>query len=312
MKKNILFFGDPGIDDTFALIYSLLHPEINIVGVVAGYGNGTRKQSIQNLYYLLDLANRHDIPVIGGAVRPVTGEASVYYPEIHGEEGLGPIQPPEYSVSDLYQFGEIYRIIDYYPEITIVDVGRNSSLASAFTLNEAKMKKVKEIYLMGGAFLVPGNVTPVAEANFAGDPVSTNIVLALGNDVTIVPLNVTNFAVIKPETIEFLSLNMQSSFKHLIKPLYDYYDKAYKKLIPGIPGPPMHDLFTVWALMNPSKVHRVTKQVTVANNSPSKGMTMADFRENPVIIPDLKSQDIILQFNYQAFIDDFTKVLLNG
>ncbi|CAI8825153.1 hypothetical protein [Bacillus pseudomycoides] len=30
---------------------------------------------------------------MGGAQRSMTGEASVYYPEIHGLHGLGPIVP---------------------------------------------------------------------------------------------------------------------------------------------------------------------------------------------------------------------------
>lgn len=37
--KKVLLFGDPGIDDAVAIIYALLHPEIELVGVVTGYGN---------------------------------------------------------------------------------------------------------------------------------------------------------------------------------------------------------------------------------------------------------------------------------
>ena len=33
------YFRDPGIDDSFAIMYGLLHPEIEIVGIVTGYGN---------------------------------------------------------------------------------------------------------------------------------------------------------------------------------------------------------------------------------------------------------------------------------
>lgn len=310
MKKNILFFGDPGIDDTIAIIYCLLHPQINLVGIIAGYGNVSRQQTAQNAYYLLDLAKRKDIPVIGGAIRSVVGETGIFYPEIHGEEGLGPIRPPEYITSELNQFDDIYKILDYYPDVTIVDGGRNSSLATAFTLNETSMAKVKEIYIMGGAFLVPGNVTPVAEANFHGDPVSTNIVLAQGNNVTIAPLNVTNYALVKPEKINYIAQNMQPPFGALIKPIFDYYFQAYQKLIPGIEGTPLHDVFTIWALMNPSKVQKVRKQVTIVNDNVSKGLSIADFRPKPVIQPGVKFQDIILMFEYQAFIEDFIKIML--
>ncbi|WNB91304.1 nucleoside hydrolase [Bacillus sp. NEB1478] len=311
MKKNILLFGDPGIDDTLALIYALFNPSINLIGIVAGYGNVNRKQTAQNAYYLLELANRKDIPVIGGAIRSVTGEANVYYPEIHGAEGLGPINPPEYITDQLLEFCTIFKLIDYYEDVTIVDVGRNSSLATAFTLNEDTMKKVKEYYIMGGAFLVPGNVTPIAEANFHGDPVSTNIVLAQASHVTVVPLNVTNYAIIKPETIDYLAQNMKPPFGQLIKSIFDFYFQAYQKLIPGIEGTPLHDLFTVWAIMNPEKVQKVTKQVSVVNDGISRGLSIADFRAKPEILPDVTFQDIVLKFDYKFFVDDFIKTMLN-
>jgi purine nucleosidase len=40
--KKVLFFGDVGIDDTVALIYAHLTAKIDIVGIVADYGNVPR------------------------------------------------------------------------------------------------------------------------------------------------------------------------------------------------------------------------------------------------------------------------------
>lgn len=39
------------------------------------------------------------------------------------------------------------------------------------------MQSIKEIYIMSGVFLQPGNVSPVAEANAYGDPVTTQFVI---------------------------------------------------------------------------------------------------------------------------------------
>lgn len=44
---------------------------------------------------------------------------------------------------------------------------------------------------MGGAALVSGNVTPVAEANIHGDPEAAAIVLAANWDIILVPLDLT-------------------------------------------------------------------------------------------------------------------------
>jgi purine nucleosidase len=68
--KKVLLFSDPGIDDSLAIMYALLHPQIELVGIVTGYGNVSQKQATQNAGYLLQLAGREDIPIIEGAKGP--------------------------------------------------------------------------------------------------------------------------------------------------------------------------------------------------------------------------------------------------
>lgn len=192
--EKVLFFGDPGIDDSFAIMYGLLHPEIEIVGIVTGYGNVEHIHAAHNAAYILQLANRQDIPVISGATKPLTEEITTYYPEIHGAEGLGPIHVPENVLSiPIYNFGSIAAIlIKYGKDLTIVDVGRSTSLAIAFNLWNDLMLNVKGIYFMGGVFLEVGNVTPLAEANVYGDPIASKIVFHQAKNLLIFPLNVTN------------------------------------------------------------------------------------------------------------------------
>ncbi len=52
MKQKILLFGDFGIDDAIALIYSFFTKEIKIVGIVADYGNVPREKVLKNINYL--------------------------------------------------------------------------------------------------------------------------------------------------------------------------------------------------------------------------------------------------------------------
>ncbi|EFV79606.1 hypothetical protein HMPREF1013_00054 [Bacillus sp. 2_A_57_CT2] len=56
--KKILLFCDPGIDDSLAIIYTLLDPNLELVGLVTSYGNVTEDQATANAYYLLDLAGQ--------------------------------------------------------------------------------------------------------------------------------------------------------------------------------------------------------------------------------------------------------------
>ena len=92
--EKVLLFGDIGIDDTVALIYARLNQAIEIVGLVADYGNVSREDAVSNIYYVMKLFDfPRGIPVVLGAEVPLTGEQPTYYPEIHGERGLGPIIP---------------------------------------------------------------------------------------------------------------------------------------------------------------------------------------------------------------------------
>ena len=45
MPKKVLIFCDPGIDDTMALLLAFFIDEIEIVGIVADYGNVPKKNS---------------------------------------------------------------------------------------------------------------------------------------------------------------------------------------------------------------------------------------------------------------------------
>lgn len=308
--KKVLFLGDPGIDDSLAIMYGLLHPDIDIVGIVTGYGNVTQEQATNNAAYLLQIAGREDIPIINGAKIPLSGEFTTYYPEIHGPEGLGPIRPPETIKANVEPFCEIFEIIERYKgELIIVDAGRSTSLATAFILEKELMKSVKEYYIMGGAFLVPGNVTPVSEANFHGDAIASNLVMQYAENVSLIPLNVTNEAIITPNTVTYITKNAKTNFNKLIEPIFNYYYKAYKKLNPNIAGSPIHDVVTMMAVVNPSLIEYVYRRVQVDTDGLAKGESIADFRPQPRAEAMKKWVRIGWKLHYEKFLEDFIQVM---
>ena len=309
---NILLFTDSGVDDSLAFMYALLHPELNVVGVVTGYGNITKEQAINNTAYLLQLGGE-DIPIIAGASGPLSGELATFYPEIHGPEGLGPIRPPEdMGEVEVYDINKILDIVNQYPEnLVIVGVGRQTELAIPFILYGVEaFKTVSAVYIMGGAFLVPGNVTAEAEANFYADPIAANQVLEKARNVFLHPLNITNRAIIPPAVIDYLAQNSQSPFKDLIKPVYDYYFDAYKKNVPGIQGAPLHDVITLSALVNKNLVKYLPRRVTVELFGRARGKSIADFRPKPEQEPGENLDWIGMEADIPAFIEDFTLVFM--
>ena len=83
----------------------------------------------------------------------------------------------------------------------------------------------------GRRFPISGNVTPVSEANFYGDPIAANIVMKYAKNASIYPLNVTQGALITPEMANIIDKQGTGQAK-LIKPMIDfYYENFYKKNI---------------------------------------------------------------------------------
>ncbi|CAG9620591.1 nucleoside hydrolase [Sutcliffiella rhizosphaerae] len=310
MPQKVLLFCDPGIDDSLAIMYALLNPKIDLIAIVTSYGNIDQNQATQNVAYLLELANRKGVLLISGAKTPLTGEFTPFYPEIHGEQGLGPIKPPSTIKGELLNFDTIFKVIENYKEeLVIVDIGRSTSLAIAFNLaGKETMNIVKAYFIMGGAFLTPGNVTPGAEANFYGDPIAAGIVMSSVKNGVLYPLNVTNDAVITPVMIEKIVATKNNPYQALMNDIFQYYFEAYKKLVPGIEGPSLHDVMTLFAVTTPQAFKYVEKVVTIGLAEGNlRGVSMADFRPKPE--EEGNKITIAWEFDYQAFADDFIKVM---
>ncbi|RSD26276.1 nucleoside hydrolase [Mesobacillus subterraneus] len=317
MGKKILFFSDFGIDDNIAVLYAFFNKEIDLVGVVADYGNVSKQDALRNAAYLQKLTGRTDIPAFAGAELPLTGDPPEYVPDVHGVEGLGPIIPDIEVDYDLENFHGIQDIIEENPdEIIVVNVGRLSSLAAAFILYPGTMKKVKDFYIMGGTFNEPGNVTPVAEANFYGDPYAANIVLTQAKaPVKIIPLNVTSGAIVTPALINELDAyyrSIGSEVGKLVKPMFDYYYKFYKTRDPNLTGAPLHDVLTLWGLVHENHItYRDVPVKIIVNRGDAFGMSVGDFRGS-IEKADYPIHKVAVNFSYTEFIKDFFTTMKNS
>jgi purine nucleosidase len=301
-----------------AIIYAYNELNVEIVGVVAEYGNVQKRTAIRNAKYLQEVTGRDDVPLIGGAERSLIGVPPIYYPEVHGPEGFGGFVPlTEYIEEEeeniFENFHLIYDIIEKYEgELTIVCVGRLTSLATSFILYPETVAKVKKIFIMGGAFNFPGNVTPVAEANIYGDPYAANIVFNFAEDLTIFPLNVTQQAILTYEKVNYINqVNKEANntLGQIIKPMMDYYWQFYKSQIPTIPGAPLHDVVTLWGVLNEQHIKYVNKPVGVVTSPGNAfGQTVGDFRDF-VLLSDKPVHRIAIAIDYSKFISRVVEVL---
>ena len=308
--EKVLIIADPGVDDAFAIMYALLHPEIEIVGIVTEYGNVSQEVALRNTAYLLQLVGRQDIPLILGAEKPLSGSPAEFFFDIHGAHGLGEIIPSVNTPDKVYSFQKFYELIATYgKELTIINLSRLTSLALTYIQSDSNIQEAGRVIVMGGAFFVPGNRTSVAEANIYGDPQAAKIVASHGDTITFVPLNISNHAVISLDTIQQVADQNDTPFSKIIFPIMKYYSTQYESILPGIDGAPLHDVTLFSYLMNPDDFTVVKRQVRITDAGTAIGMTHADFRPVPEYIEGYPMHKIIIDFNREAFIKDFVQIM---
>ena len=84
---------DPGIDDAVALALLAASPELDLRAVTTVRGNVPVDLCARNAMRVLATFGRGDVPVAGGAARPLV-RANPEYPRIHGLDGLGDVELP--------------------------------------------------------------------------------------------------------------------------------------------------------------------------------------------------------------------------
>jgi purine nucleosidase len=192
--RPLYFDCDTGIDDALALAYLIASPEIDLVGVGTVSGNIDAERAAVNTLDLLVLGRRGDIAVAVGAHDPQVGTYHASVAHIHGKNGIGDIELPPSGVDPVPERAAqmLVRLAhEHAGELEVVAVGPLTNLAAALRLDPDITTLVHNVTIMGGAALVPGNVTPSAEANIWNDPEAAAEVFAAPWPITLVPLDVT-------------------------------------------------------------------------------------------------------------------------
>jgi len=185
---------DTGVDDALALALLLADPGVQLTGVSTVSGNTSAAQAARNTLDLLALARQRDVPVAVGAHDPLRGSFTGGAPQVHGANGIGGVDLPRSLADPVDVPGPelIVRTARAHPgRLRLLALGPMTNLALALALEPDLPSLVAEVTLMGGAALVPGNVTPVAEANVFHDPEAAAAVLAADWPVTLVSMDAT-------------------------------------------------------------------------------------------------------------------------
>jgi len=219
--KKVWIDTDPGIDDALAIAMLLESPEIDIVGISSIFGNATIEHTTRNAALFVESAGLTRIPFAKGAALPLNIPLDTS-PFVHGVNGLGdmPLTEPDLKPVSISAAEAIVAAIRKNPgEITLFPIGPLTNIALALRLDPSITALVKEVVIMGGAVHVPGNITPVAEANFFHDPHAARVVLNADWPVTIAGLDVCGERSMIPH-------NMLDAIAHSSNPLAPYIEGA--------------------------------------------------------------------------------------
>lgn len=276
--KRVIFDTDIGIDDAMALLFLHYSPEVELTAITSVVGNASIDDTTRNALYLKE---RFGIaaPVHRGASEPSGPALGEGYPDfVHGRNGLGDIdlQEPSLRENPMPAAEAMVALAQAHPgELSIVAVGRLTNLAAALALCPELPGLVREVVVMGGVFGFAGqrgNVSPVAEANIAGDPAAADAVFASGMPLTIVGLDVTGRTRMDEAFIDALRqcAGDAGDFIHRITRFYfDFYQRTE-----GTRDCPIHDSSAVACLLRPSLYSTQSLVVRVATSGVAIGQTI--------------------------------------
>ncbi len=294
MTRHLVLDNDGGVDDCVALWWALGQADLDVVALVATWGNTERDAAAANLCRILHAHGRDDIPVVLGAADP-SGPAPLAdrAAHVHGDDGLGghaerwptgTVVPSDEPVTAL-----LTRLVAQHPAaLDLVTTGPLTSLAAALEDDPALASGFRSVTVMGGSVLSGGNALPAAEANVAHDPLAAATVVATkwstAEPPLLVGLDVTMAALLDAEVeLAAARAGATPAGQFLAGPMEGYL-AFYESVRQTPPGRyPCHDLLAVMAAAG-APVITATETWPLAvdtGGGAAWGMTVADRRPVP-------------------------------
>lgn len=237
MKRHFIIDTDTASDDAWAIIEALRATEIaSVHAITTVSGNFSVELCTKNALIAVEYANTYSPPIYVGSDTPLASSNHYYAEFCHGSDGLGGMNLPEASIK-----AETIPAVDalislskeYNGEIEILTIGPLTNIAKAILTDAQFAKRIRHLWVLGGAVNSPGNMTEYAEYNVYCDPEAAQIVLNSGANQTWVVWNACqNGGEISSDKVDKLSKSNDNSAvfcAHCCKKLREYYLKQSGK-----------------------------------------------------------------------------------
>ena len=205
-KKKVILDVDTGSDDAVAIMSAVLCDELEVLGIVATFGNQPLEYTLPNTLRVIQLLNSN-IPVYRGFGVPIAkdltpgreanADTAILEKEVNGkviavhEKELPLPAPVIHEQSEHAVLWMLRTLKETSEKITVIPVGPMTNIATVLRMDPSAAENIEEVICMGGGVHVH-NITPCAEINFYNDPEAAKILLNSGVPVTVVTLDATH------------------------------------------------------------------------------------------------------------------------
>ncbi len=290
LTRPVVLVVDTGTDDAGALIWACTSPEVELVGVVADWGNTDVARVVENTLAVLHAAGRDDVPVYAGAGKAAAGPNPARFDAgiVMGTDGLNGVvlAAPERAVENMAGAEALVHLASQRPgELTLVAVSPFTPVAAALAIDPDLPSRYRSVVLMGGAIREGGNLGAVAEANIGNDPAAAQAVIAafgrpgiLAGDEPprLVPLDATHVGTISRTEVDAAA----SSPIGGASALHEIWEACWRfSTLEMGDGLPVHDLLAAWCVVDPGVCQWESMPLAVDTaGGAAWGMTVGDRR----------------------------------
>jgi inosine-uridine nucleoside N-ribohydrolase len=284
MQKPVLIDTDPGVDDALALLLALSCTELQVKAITTVCGNVPVETATANLLRVLELLPGPYPVLAQGANKPLARE-HFFSSRVHGADGLGGLMSEQAQTAGLPELSglaaaeEILRQTSDSPEpLRLISLGPLTNIALALQQDPGLAARVRELILMGGAYTVPGNITPAAEFNIYVDPEAADLVFSSKMPITAVGLDVTRQLRLSREALQSWVQARDTPLRRSIQ-AWTRHSLDFMQELTGEASMPLHDPLAVLACIYPELVSTEPMHVQVETKGElARGMTLPDLR----------------------------------